>query len=387
MFWGHYYYEEQVSYETPTYYDRPTYGTTPAYTPFDDAHAVNVTCHSCDNFTNSSFYSPHSEQPSTYVQGDYTGPFSNPQSPQYDPDNDHAALHSPYNAQPAPHRDAAPEEHRELANLGYALYHLPEHVGDYLDPSDGYQGPLSGRYKPQEPQDASQDAQPTYDMAWPQDTPLANGGCTNVVNGHYDIQEGFYGHTDQGNIPQSSHNDECKPPGLPDTPYNAYDVAHPHNTSLANNEQSYPKNEAYDALEHFDSPYSPHDNAYHTHDAQVDDDTLATDGKLQIKGNGTFDNREPLGNKGEAEQMYRDQNDPMHELRGLTGNYEEEGYADDAFKRRILEVSREEVIQSRKDGHDELMRELRRRMDLSDGEYAAGMQAGMMDGCMRNQRK
>jgi hypothetical protein len=78
-------------------------------------------------------------------------------------------------------------------------------------------------------------------------------------------------------------------------------VAHPHNTSLANDERSYPENETYDTLEQFDSPYSPHNNAYHTHDAQVDDDTLATDDELQIEGNGTFDNREPLGNKGEAE--------------------------------------------------------------------------------------
>jgi hypothetical protein len=95
MSWGHYYYKEQVSYETPTYYDEPTYGTTPAYTPFDDEHAVDVMHHSCDNFTNSSSYSPHSEQLTTYVQGDYTGPFSNPQGPQYDPDNDYTALHSP----------------------------------------------------------------------------------------------------------------------------------------------------------------------------------------------------------------------------------------------------------------------------------------------------
>jgi hypothetical protein len=423
-----------VSYETPTYYDRPTYGTTPAYTPFDDAHAINAMCHSCDNFTNSSSYSPHSEQLTTYIQGDYTGPFSNPQGPQYNPDNDYAALHSPYNAQATSHRDAAPEGHREPANLGYTLYHLPEHIGDYLDPSDGYQGPLSGWYEPQEPRDASQDAQPAYDEAWPQDAPLAKDGCTNIVNGHYDVQEGFYGYTDQGNelqsplngyndpdntystakpqdaslandgrtnvvngsyevqegfygytdqgnIPQSPHNDECEPPGLPDALYNVYDVAHPHNTSLANDEQSYPKNEAYDTLEHFDSPYSPHDNAYHTHNAQVDDDTLVTDDELQIEGNGTFNNREPLGNEGEAERMYRDWNDPMYEQRRQTENYEEEGYADDAFERRILEVSREEVIQSRKDGHDELMRELRRRMDLSDGEYVAEM-PGWNDGWM-----
>jgi hypothetical protein len=110
----------------------------------------------------------------------------------------------------------------------------------------------------------------------------------NVVNGSYDVQEGFYGYTDQGNIPQSPHNNECEPPGLPDVLYNAYDVAHPHNTSLANNEWSYPKNEAYDALEHFDSPYSPHDNAYHTHDAQADNNTWATDDELQIEGNGTL---------------------------------------------------------------------------------------------------
>jgi hypothetical protein len=386
MSWGHYYYKEQVSYETPTYYDGPTYGTTPAYTPFDNAHAINAMHHSCNNFTNSSSYSPHSKQLTTYVQGDYTGPFSNPQSPQYNPDNDYAALHSPYNAQAASHRDAAPEGHREPANLRYALYHLPEHVGDYLDPSDGYQCPLSGRYKPQESLVTSQDAQHTYDEAWPQDAPLAKGGCTNVVNRRYNVQEGFYGYTDQrnelqsphnneckpyghlnalyntsdvahphnmstaqgdipyhethphytscqpyddgstpndpfdhyanqdhacdvaephdaslandrhtnvisgsykvqegfysytdqGNIPQSPHNNKQEPLGHPDAPYNAYDVAHPHNTSLANDKQSYPKNEAYDALEHFDSPYSPHDNVYHTHNAQADDDTLAT---------------------------------------------------------------------------------------------------------------
>ena len=39
-----------------------------------------------------------------------------------------------------------------------------------------------------------------------------------------------------------------------------------------------------------------------------------------------------------------------------------------------MEASREETtIQSRRDGHDELMRELRRRMDLSDGEYTVEM--------------
>jgi hypothetical protein len=67
--------------------------------------------------------------------------------------------------------------------------------------------------------------------------------------------------------------------------------------------------------------------------------------------------------------MYRNQNDPTHELRGLTKDYEEEEHADDAFNRRILEVSREEAIQSRRDRHDKLMRELRRRMDLSDRDY------------------
>jgi hypothetical protein len=83
--------------------------------------------------------------------------------------------------------------------------------------------------------------------------------------------------------------------------------------------------------------------------------------------------QQPSNKEWEAERMDGDQNDPIDKLRGLTGNYEEEGYTDDAFERRILEVSREEVIQSRKDGHNELIRELRRRMDLSNGEYAAEM--------------
>jgi hypothetical protein len=43
------------------------------------------------------------------------------------------------------------------------------------------------------------------------------------------------------------------------------------------------------------------------------------------------------------------------------------------FDRRILEVSREKAIQSRRDRHNKLMRELRRRIDLSDREYAAEM--------------
>jgi hypothetical protein len=48
---------------------------------------------------------------------------------------------------------------------------------------------------------------------------------------------------------------------------------------------------------------------------------------------------------------------------------------------QIVEVSREEAIQSRRDRHNELMRKLRRRMDLSDREYAVEM-PGWNDGWM-----
>jgi hypothetical protein len=86
-----------------------------------------------------------------------------------------------------------------------------------------------------------------------------------------------------------------------------------------------------------------------------------------------------LGNEDKAEQMYGDWNDPMYEQRVQTEDCEEEGYANDTFNGRTLEVGREETIQSRKDGHNKLMKELRKRMDLSDGEYAAEM-PGWNDG-------
>jgi hypothetical protein len=241
MSWGHYYYEEQVSYETPTYYDGPIYGTTPAYTPFDDTHAIDTMHHSCDNFTNSSSYSPHSKQLTTYIQGNYTGPFSNPQSLQYNPDNDYATLHSPYNAQAMSHRDAAPEGYRELANLGYALYHLPEHVGDYLDPSDGYQGPLSGWYKPQESLDASQDAQHTYDVAKPQNASLAHGKHMHLVNGSYNVQELFYSYSSTLHNPLNGHNNQD----------DAYSATKPQDASLANGRCKNVVNSSYNVQEGF----------------------------------------------------------------------------------------------------------------------------------------
>jgi hypothetical protein len=141
MSWGHYYYEEQVCHDTPIYYDEPSYSTTSDYTPFDDVYAVDATRHSCDNFINLNSYSPHSEQHTTPVQGDYTGPFSNPQSPQYGLDNDYATPHGPYNAQATSHNYAAPDEHSEVMHLEDALYHLLKSVDGYPGPSDGHQGP------------------------------------------------------------------------------------------------------------------------------------------------------------------------------------------------------------------------------------------------------
>ena len=144
MSWGHYYHEEQVCYDTPTYYNEPNRDMTSDNTPFDDAYIFDATRHTCDDFTSPNSHSAHSEQHTTPVQGDYTGPFSNPQSPQYNLDNDYATPHGHYNAQAASHNYAAPDEHREVAHLEDALYHLLEHEDGYPGPLDRYQGPLSG---------------------------------------------------------------------------------------------------------------------------------------------------------------------------------------------------------------------------------------------------
>src|SRR5882757_4185950 len=98
------------------------------HAPFNDApYTFDATGHSCDDFTPNS-HSPHSEQHTTPIQCDYTDPFGNPQSPQYDLDNDYAAPHGPYNAQAASHGYAAPDQHREVVHHEDALYHLLERV-------------------------------------------------------------------------------------------------------------------------------------------------------------------------------------------------------------------------------------------------------------------
>jgi hypothetical protein len=178
-----------------------------------------------------------------------------------------------------------------VANLRHVLYYLPKHVVDYLDPLDGYQGPLSGQYESQEFLDASQDAQHTYDVAKPQnmslahgkymhlinrsyniqewlysygstlhdslnnynnpydtystakphDVSLTNGEYTHLINRPYNIQKCFYGYTDQGNMLQSPHSDECEPQEHLDMPYNASDVIHLQDMPEVQGNTPYPK--------------------------------------------------------------------------------------------------------------------------------------------------